>query len=155
MVERAAAGEAPSSPQPPEAGPVGPGFTASRRLQRIGTERQCRRAGAVAACQCGDGIRSAGVRAIAKELNRRNFTTRNGRPFSSRLVHQILYRTAYIGRHVFNATEAHTKRSKPPDQHIVISVPAIIDEATFDAVHAVLRERDPMRGATPLARRTK
>src|SRR6516164_7294638 len=65
MVERAAAGEAPSSPQPPEAGPVGPGFTASRRLQRIGTERQCRRAGAVAACQCGDGIRSADFEHVA------------------------------------------------------------------------------------------
>jgi site-specific DNA recombinase len=91
------------------------------------------------------GTEPAGVKTIAKELNRRNFTTRSGRPFSFTEVHNILHRTTYIGRHVFNATEARTKREKPPDKHIVASVRAIIDQATFDAVHAVMRERDPKR----------
>ena len=51
MVERAAAGEVPSSPQPPEAGArAGPGFTASRPPQRIEAERQCHQAGAGLAC---------------------------------------------------------------------------------------------------------
>ena len=53
MVERAAAGEAPSSPQPPEAG--------ARRARLYGalsaTDNRnrgtCRRAGAVLACRCG------------------------------------------------------------------------------------------------------
>ena len=49
MVERTAAGEAPSSPQPPEAG------ARRARLYGVspaaeGTDRQCRRAGAVPAC---------------------------------------------------------------------------------------------------------
>jgi hypothetical protein len=43
MVERAATGEAPSSPKPPEAGAARPGFTASRPPQTIGTESQFRR----------------------------------------------------------------------------------------------------------------
>jgi hypothetical protein len=101
------------------------------------------------------GTGPAGVRAIANELNRRNLTTRSGGLFSSRLVHQILHRTTYIGRHTFNVTESRTKRAKPPDQHIVIWVPVIIDEATFDAVHAVMRDRHPMQGTTLLARRKK
>jgi site-specific DNA recombinase len=93
------------------------------------------------------GTEPAGVKIIAGELNRRNLTTRNGRPFSSTEVHNILHRTTYVGRHIFNVTEARTKQKKPPDKQIIVPVPAIIDEATFKAVHAVMRERDPMRVA--------
>ena len=39
-----------TAPQPLEAGPAGPGFTASRPPRSIGTDRQCRRASAVPAC---------------------------------------------------------------------------------------------------------
>jgi len=54
MVERAAAGAAPSSPQPPEAGASGPGFTASCPSQRMEPTDtviepvRCRRANAMA-----------------------------------------------------------------------------------------------------------
>src|SRR5260370_14778144 len=40
-------------------GPVGPGFTVSRPPQRIGTEIQCRRAGAVPAANAAAGSSSA------------------------------------------------------------------------------------------------
>jgi hypothetical protein len=54
MVERAAAGEAPSSAQPPQAEARRARLTASSPPESIGTEGQCRRAGAVPACQWGD-----------------------------------------------------------------------------------------------------
>jgi site-specific DNA recombinase len=93
------------------------------------------------------GADSVGVRTIAKELSRRNLTTRSGRPFSSTEVHRILHSTTYIGRHVFNMTDSHTRKKKPPDKWIIVSVPPMIDEVTFEAVHAAMRERDPMRVA--------
>jgi hypothetical protein len=43
-----------------------------------------------------NGVEPAGVKAIAKELNRRNLTTRNGRPFSVQVVHDILHRPARL-----------------------------------------------------------
>lgn len=85
-----------------------------------------------------------GAKAIAKELNRQNLRTRSGQLFSSP-AHDVLHRTTHIGRDVFNATDRRTKEKKPADKHIVVPVPAIIDEATFEAVQAALRKRDPMR----------
>jgi DNA invertase Pin-like site-specific DNA recombinase len=73
----------------------------------------------------------AGARAIARELNRQNLKTRSGQPFSSGMVNQILHRPTYMGHHIFNL--------------IVISVPAIIDTATFEAVQAVRCGRNPFR----------
>jgi hypothetical protein len=46
-------------------GPAGPGFTAPRPPQRIGTDRQCRHAGAVPPGQCGQGSGSADFKHVA------------------------------------------------------------------------------------------
>src|SRR5207302_4352374 len=46
-------------------GPAGPGFTVSRPPQRIGTDRQCRQAGAVPAGQYGVGSGSADFKHVA------------------------------------------------------------------------------------------
>jgi len=101
------------------------------------------------------GTAPAGVKAIAKELNRRNLTTRSGKPFSGRGVYDILHRTTYIGHRVFNVSEGRTEQRKSPDKHIIVSVPPIIDERTFEAVHAIMRGRNPMLHATPFTGRTE
>jgi DNA invertase Pin-like site-specific DNA recombinase len=83
----------------------------------------------------------AGVRAIAKELNCRGFTTRSGRPFSASAVDGVLHRTTYIGRHVIKLTVGRTVEGNPVYRQITVSVPAIIGETDFEAVHAALRGR--------------
>jgi site-specific DNA recombinase len=86
-----------------------------------------------------------GVKEIAKELCRRNLTKRNGRPFSFPEVHKILSSPTYIGRYVFNMTNSRTGEKKPPDQWVIMTIPAIVDEVTFEAVQAAMRKRDPMK----------
>jgi hypothetical protein len=79
--------------------------------------------------------------AIAKKLRLQNIRTRSDQLFSSGAVRDILRRTTYIGRHLFNVTEKRTKQEKPPEKRIIVWVPAIIDEATFEAVQAAMQER--------------
>ena len=88
-----------------------------------------------------------GVKEIAKEIHRRNVRTRNGRFFSANNIHKILHNTAYVGRLIYNKYDSRAKKPRSPDEWITIEIPAIIDEATFDAVHAKMRERDPTHGA--------
>jgi site-specific DNA recombinase len=89
----------------------------------------------------GNGL--AGATTIARELNRQNLKTRSGQPFSSGRVNQILHRTTYNGHHIFNLIEGRTKRKKPPDERVVISVSAIIDSATFESAQAARRAQNP------------
>ena len=89
------------------------------------------------------GTGPAGAMRIARELNQQNLSTRKGQPFSNRTVNNILHRTTYSGRRVFNLTEGRTKRKKPPEKQIIVPVPAIIDTATFEPVQITMRERNP------------
>ena len=89
------------------------------------------------------GLMPMGVKEIALALNRRGLRTRNQRLFSTQAVHDILHRTTYIGRHVFNQRDSRTGERKPASRHIIVPVPPIIDEATFDLVQASLRARAP------------
>jgi site-specific DNA recombinase len=86
-----------------------------------------------------------GVKQIAKELHLRNHTKRNGKPFSYPEVHLILASTTYMGRYVYNTRDSRTKEKKPPDQWVIVPVPPIIDESTFDAVRATMQKRDPKK----------
>ena len=97
------------------------------------------------------GVEPAGVKTIVKELNRRGLTTRSGHAFTTKTVHDILHRTAYVGRYVFNVTDSRTAERKPIEKQIVVTVPSIVDEAVFEAVHAAMQERDPMRVAIRFA----
>ena len=66
MVEQAAAGEAPSSPQPPEAGARRARlYGALSVAENSGTDRQCRQAGAVSAGECGEGSGSTDFKHMA------------------------------------------------------------------------------------------
>jgi site-specific DNA recombinase len=91
----------------------------------------------------GDGTSgSMGVKAIAKYLNEHKLYTRAGGRWGVGAVHRMLTRPTYIGRHEFNK---HTKAKtlNPADQVIAVPVPTLIDQATFDAVQAHLKSRNP------------
>lgn len=84
-----------------------------------------------------------GIIAIAHRLNRSGVRYRQGREFSAGLIHKILTRTAYKGDHYFNRTDSKTFERKPESAWIHFSVPAILDEARFEAAQHKLRESNP------------
>jgi hypothetical protein len=83
-----------------------------------------------------------GVKAIAKHLNERKLYTRTGGRWGVGAVHRMLTRTSYIGVHEFNRRTKHGAH-KPDDQVIAVPVPRLIDQATFEAVQASLKARNP------------
>ncbi len=83
-----------------------------------------------------------GVKAIVKYLNERKLHTRTGGRWGVGAVHRMLTRPTYIGRHEFNK-RSKGKTLKPADQIIAVPVLPLIDQATFDAVQAHLKSRNP------------
>ena len=91
----------------------------------------------------GDGTSGPmGVKNITAHLNRQRIFTRDGGRWGIGQVHRILTRATYIGRHEFNK-RSKSKELKPVSEVIAVAVPPLIDQATFDAVQAHLRSRNP------------
>ena len=91
----------------------------------------------------GDGTSgSMGVKSIACYLNERRLFTRDGGRWGVAQVHSILTRKTYIGEHEFNKRD-QTKGAKPISEVVTVSVPPLIDRATFDAVQNHLHSRNP------------
>lgn len=91
----------------------------------------------------GDGTTGPmGVKTITKHLNERRIFTRDGGRWGIGTVHRLLTRPTYAGRHEFNK-RGKNKELKPAEEVIAVEVPAIIDQATFDAVQAHLKARSP------------
>ena len=91
----------------------------------------------------GDGTSGTmGVKNIAAYLNQRRMFTRDGGRWGIGQVHRILTRKTYVGEHEFNR-RAKNKALKPASEIVVVDVPPLIDQATFDAVQAHLRARNP------------
>ncbi len=83
-----------------------------------------------------------GVKSIAAELNRRGITKRGTR-WTKNAVSRILNNTVYVGELVFG------KQSKQMNRvPIIIPVPAIIDDDTFNAVKTGLLKRQ-LKNRTP------
>jgi site-specific DNA recombinase len=91
----------------------------------------------------GDGTSgSMGVKNITVYLNRHRIFTRDGGRWGIGQVHRILTRKTYIGQHEFNK-RGKTKELKPAAEVIPVEIPPLIEQATFDAVQAHLRSRNP------------
>ena len=91
----------------------------------------------------GDGASgSMGVKQITSHLNAHHIFTRDGGRWGIGTVHRLLTRPTYIGRHEFNK-RGKTGELKPADEVIAVPVPALIDQATFDAVQARMKARNP------------
>ena len=86
-----------------------------------------------------------GIRAIADHLNRKGLTYRRGRKFTSGLVHQILTRTAYVGRHHYNRTDSKTGKTKARSEWVEFATPVVIEPETFERVQRLLESRRPTR----------
>src|SRR5260221_155789 len=93
----------------------------------------------------GTGTAKLGVKAIADHLNRKGLRYREGRLFSTGLIHRLLKRETNIGRHWFNQMNTKAKTLKPRDEWIEIRVPPIVTEETYLAVQASLAERSPKK----------
>jgi site-specific DNA recombinase len=96
----------------------------------------------------GDGTSGPmGVKAVTSWLNERGHRTRIGARWGIGPLHQILTRATYKGEHKFNRKVWKTKEAKPEADQIGVAVDPIIDTATFDAVQAALKAKNPK--ATP------
>lgn len=88
-------------------------------------------------------LEGKGIRAIADTLNTKGYRYRKGRRFNSSLVHQMLTRTTYMGKHQFNRTECKTRRKKDPSEWVEFATPVIIEPDIFERVQAMLKARRP------------
>ena len=91
----------------------------------------------------GDGISGPmGVKTIVSHLNARRIFTRDGGRWGIGQLHRVLTRTTYVGHHEFNKSSPKSGQ-KPAGEVVTAEVPPLIDQATFDAVQAHLRARNP------------
>jgi site-specific DNA recombinase len=88
--------------------------------------------------------RIVGVQAIAARLNEQG-QRRRGRLFSTSSIHDLLTSTTYRGTHYFNQFDSRAGVPRPRSQWVAVTVPAIIDETTFNTVQSLLQSRNPKR----------
>lgn len=94
----------------------------------------------------GDGEKGPmGVKAIVSHLNAKGYRQRAGGRFSTKVVHEMLTRTAYVGRDHFNQFDSRSKQPKPASEWVEVAVPVIIDPAVFENVQATLASRNPRK----------
>ncbi len=85
-----------------------------------------------------------GIKAITTYLNTKGYRYR-GKAFYTASVERILKNEAYIGIHHYNRIDSRTRKVRPPSEWIRMSVPAIVDNDTFDAVQRTLQARAPRK----------
>ena len=94
----------------------------------------------------GDGMSGPlGVKKVVSHLNSRRIFTRDGGRWGIGQVHRILTRTTYVGRHEFNK-RGKTRKINPIGEVIVVEVPGIIDQGTFDAGASALPQPEGHAG---------
>jgi DNA invertase Pin-like site-specific DNA recombinase len=84
-----------------------------------------------------------GVKAIAADLNGRGIRFRDGRRFSTSLVHRILTNPVYGGTYTFNRVSAETGEAKPEDETVSYPCPVIVSPETLAQVAEQLAARAP------------
>lgn len=94
----------------------------------------------------GDGTTGPiGIKAIAEWLNARGYNTpKGGRYYTSR-IHAILTNETYTGSSWFNRKNSQTKKTRPREEWIKVSVPQIIQADMFHRVQMLLHEKSPKR----------
>ena len=91
-----------------------------------------------------------GIKEITKHLNAKGYRTRLDGRFGIGPVHGILTNPVYVGAWSFNKRNAKTRQAKPETEIVPVSVPAIIDQKTFDKVQKTLQAKNP-QGNPPRA----
>ena len=88
------------------------------------------------------GKASMGIGKPSQHLNEKGLSYR-GRKYTPALVHTILTRETYVGRHYYNTKDSRTNTKRPREEWIEVEVPAIIPEKTFAKFQAILKSRNP------------
>ena len=73
------------------------------------------------------GSEMLGIANLAKLLNDRGETYR-GRPFTPNLVHTILTRESYTGRHFYSTRDSRTRKARPREEWIEVPIPRVISD---------------------------
>ncbi len=89
-------------------------------------------------------LEGLGAKAVAERLNSDGYSYR-GKPWSKGRILDIVGDEAYVGRYYYNKKDGRTNRLKPPEEWIKIQVDPIIDEATWERVNVLKKERNPRR----------
>jgi len=86
------------------------------------------------------------ISAIVRELGAMGAKKPNGRPFNRNNVRDILQRETYVGRWVYGKTRVVSRGGRrvkvlrtPREHQIIVDVPAIIDEATWEKAQELVR----------------
>ncbi len=90
----------------------------------------------------GNDGRDYGCKEIAMHLNKTGYRMR-GQPFTMQKVHTILSDTLYNGDYYFNVIKSKTGETRPADEWVKTSIPAIIDAHQFELVKAKREARTP------------
>jgi site-specific DNA recombinase len=85
-----------------------------------------------------------GCKEIAKHLTAKGLLMR-GKPWRMQKVQILLSDTLYMGEYFTNIRDSKAKVNRPPEEWVKVSVPAIIDAATFERVRVRRESRTPAR----------
>ena len=88
--------------------------------------------------------REMGCKEIAKHLTNKGLLMR-GKPWRMQKVQTTLSDPLYMGEHFTNIRDSRNKCDRPPEEWVKVSVPAIIDAATFERVREKREARSPSR----------
>ena len=83
-----------------------------------------------------------GVKKVVSYLNARRIFTRDGGRRGFAQVYRVLTAPTYVGRHQYNKRDK-TRKFNAAVEVITVEVRPIVDQASFDAVQAHLRSRNP------------
>lgn len=88
--------------------------------------------------------REMGCKEIAKHFTEKGLLMR-GKPWNILKAHKLLSDSLYMGEYFTNIRDSKNNCNRPPEEWVKVSVPAIIDAATFERVRAKRESRTPAR----------
>lgn len=88
--------------------------------------------------------REMGCKEIAKHFNEKGLLMR-GKPWRMQKAQTVLSDPLYMGEYFTNIRDSKNNCNRPPDEWVKVSVPAIIDAATFERVREKREARSPSR----------
>lgn len=86
--------------------------------------------------------RLMGCKEITKHLTEKGLLMR-GKPWGIQKIHKLLSDTLYMGDYYFNVIDSKTRKTRPPEEWVKTTIPAIIDARTFEQVRAKRESRAP------------
>jgi len=88
--------------------------------------------------------REMGCKEIAKHFTEKGLLMR-GKPWNILKAHKLLSDSLYMGEYFTNIRDSKNNCNRPPEDWVKVSVPEIIDAATFERVRAKRESRAPSR----------